>query len=330
MGRILLSAPDDRPWSWGRHLARALVEMGHEVELFDFRSAERPNEDVLEAAGQFRPVLHVAWKGEAYAPQTLVRLASRGVYNVLWHPDASLPQWLPPLAAAADLCCVQSRGMLPQFRKAGIREPEWLMEGITPSCFAYEEMTSAERRDYACDVVVIGTIDRELGYRRRLHALNRLIREGVRVRWWGRRMSFRRNRLRDYFSPARRAWGGRMVWDGTYAKACHCARIFLAIPRYPHVPGGLSNRAFWVTGLGTCYLTLYRAGMEEFFEPGREVVTFADEDEMVEKVRYHLDHRSEREAIAAAGQRRTLGNHTNHHTFARLFEMVAQRGGPRL
>lgn len=328
MARLLLSAPDDRPWSWGRHLAVALSEMGHEVRLFDFRSARRPNEDILQEADSFQPTLHIAWKGEAYDPEALGRLSSMGIYNVLWHPDASVPGWLPPLARAADLCCVQSRGMLPRFREAGILGAEWLMEGITPSCFAYDGISPSERREYACDVVAIGTVDREPGYRRRLHALNRLIREGLTVKWWGRKMSLRRNRLRDYFSAARRAWGGRIVSGAAYAKACHLAKVVLAMPRYPEVPGGLSNRAFWVTGLGAFYMSLYRAGMEEFFELGREVVAFRDEDDMVQKVRHYLEHDTERREIAAAGQRRTLGNFTNHHAFGRLFAIIAERGGP--
>ena len=325
MAPILLSAPNNKPWTFGRHLEVALQETGRDVTLFDFRNVRRPNEGVIEAAQRLRPRLHIVWKGEDYRPETFRRLAALGVYNVLWHPDISVPRWLPPLARESDLCCVQSAGMFEAFRKAGIEDPQWLMEGITPSCFAYREISPAEQAKYTCDVVLVGTVSYK---RKRMAYLNRLVQEGVRVKWWGRRLGFRLTRLRDWLSPGRRAWGGDYVWNDRYAKACHCAKIFLALPSHPEVPGGLSNRALIATGLGTFYLSLYRKGMEEFFDLGKEVVTFRDEDEMMRKVRYYLMHNVERREIAAAGQRRALGNYTNQHAFKRLFRMIAARGGP--
>lgn len=328
MSGVLMSAPAEKPWSNGPHLATALRDVAGQSALFDFRGADDPDAELLALAGELAPVLHVAWKGERFRPETLRRLSAQGVFNVLWHPDASVPDWLPPLADAADLCCVQSRGMLPEFRRAGIRDPEWLMEGFTPACYAYETVTPEEREQFTCDVTLVGTIDRVPGYRRRLRALNCLIREGLTVRWWGRRMSLRRNPPWLYFSPARRAWGGQMVWNDTFAKACHCARIHLALPRRAEVPGGLSNRAFMATGVGAFYLSLYRQGMEEFFTLGEEVEAFHDEDEMVQKVRYYLEHEEERRRVARAGQKRALACYTNQHTFRRLLRLVAERGGP--
>ena len=330
MARILLSAPDDRPWNTGRHLAVALRDLGHEVRLSDFRGAKRPDEALLDSARSLRPALHVMWKGETYRPEAVRGVAEGGAYTVLWHPDATCPPWLPRLAAVSHLVCVQSRGMFDAFRAAGIGDPQWLMEGVTPSCFACDALTARDRRKYGCDVVLIGTVGNKPEYRKRLDALNRLIREGLKVRWWGPRLLLRLNGLRAWLSPAARVWGRSRVWGATFAKACHCARVCLTLPAFPELPGGLSNGAFMATAVGAFYLSLYREGMEEFFEPGREVAVFGTEDEMMERVRHYLAHDDERQAIAAAGQRRTLGAYTNHHTFRRLFGLVAERGGPRL
>jgi hypothetical protein len=328
MARIMLSVPNEKPWSYGGHLEAALRELGHEVFLMDFRGVDDPNERARRVAAEFQPVVHVVWKGEVYAPETLRQIRGQGAFNVLWHPDAALPDWVPPLAAASDLFCIQSRGMFETCRRAGIERPEWLMEGLTPSCFAIDESTDEDAERYACDVVTVGTVDRLPGYRRRLHALDRLRRAGIDARWWGRRVALRLNPPWVWLSPARRAWGGGMVWGPSYAKVCRYARIFLTWPLFPDVSGGLSNRAFIATGLGAFYLSGYRRGMEEFFELGREVVVFHCEDEMIEQVRYYLRHEDERRAIATAGQARTLASYTNHHAFRRLFRMIAARGGP--
>ena len=76
-------------------------------------------------------------------------------------------------------------------------------------------------------------------------------------------------------------------------------------------PVNASNmRLFEATGVGTCLLTDWKANLRELFEPDAEVVAYRDAEECVEKVRYLLDHEAERRRIAAAGQRRTLRDHT--------------------
>jgi len=76
-------------------------------------------------------------------------------------------------------------------------------------------------------------------------------------------------------------------------------------------PVSASNmRLYEATGVGTCLLTDWKANLAELFEPDVEVVTYRNSKEAIEKVRYLLGHESERRAIAAAGQRRTLRDHT--------------------
>jgi len=69
-------------------------------------------------------------------------------------------------------------------------------------------------------------------------------------------------------------------------------------------------RMYEATGLGACLLTDWKDNLPELFEPDVEVVTYRSGNECVEKTRYLLDHDSERRAIAAAGHRRTLRDHT--------------------
>lgn len=82
-------------------------------------------------------------------------------------------------------------------------------------------------------------------------------------------------------------------------------------------------RMFEATGVGTCLLTDRKERLPELFEPDREVVTYASAAECVEKVRYLLDHERERASIAAAGQRRTLRDHTFAHRAAQLDAIIS-------
>jgi spore maturation protein CgeB len=69
-------------------------------------------------------------------------------------------------------------------------------------------------------------------------------------------------------------------------------------------------RLYEATGVGTCLLTDWKQNIGELFEPDIEIVTYRSADEAIEKTRYLLDHDAERKRIAAAGQRRTLRDHT--------------------
>ena len=90
-------------------------------------------------------------------------------------------------------------------------------------------------------------------------------------------------------------------------------------------PLSASNmRLFEATGVGSCLITDWKANLAELFEPETEVLTYRHPEECIEKVEYILDHESERRAIAAAGQRRTLNEHTFTSRAARIDEIIKE------
>ncbi|HCI54504.1 MAG TPA: hypothetical protein DFI01_01105, partial [Bacteroidales bacterium] len=69
-------------------------------------------------------------------------------------------------------------------------------------------------------------------------------------------------------------------------------------------------RLFEATGVGSCLLTDNKANMNELFRSGKEVVTYDNIDDCIEKAKWLLENDTEREKIAKAGQKRTLETHT--------------------
>lgn len=69
-------------------------------------------------------------------------------------------------------------------------------------------------------------------------------------------------------------------------------------------------RLFEATGVGTCLLTDWKENLGDLFEVDSEVVAYRSLDECSEKLRWLLANESGRRAIADAGQRRTLRDHT--------------------
>jgi len=84
-------------------------------------------------------------------------------------------------------------------------------------------------------------------------------------------------------------------------------------------------RMFEATGVGACLLTDRKENLANLFAPESEVVSYGSAAECVEKVRYLLEHESERAAVAAAGQRRTLRDHTFAHRAAQIDAIIRQR-----
>src|SRR5258708_25018123 len=121
------------------------------------------------------------------------------------------------------------------------------------------------------------------------------------------------------------------------------ARSRVALNRHGDVAEGFANnmRLYEATGVGTCLLTDSRKDLDRFFDVGKEVVTYDSADDCVEKIKYLLDHEDERAAIAAAGQVRTLKEHTYRQRMQELAEILGEvlanpptrapsvNGGPR-
>ena len=77
-------------------------------------------------------------------------------------------------------------------------------------------------------------------------------------------------------------------------------------------------RLFEATGVGSLLITDEKDNLSEFFEVGKEIVTYGDADELVDKIRFYLAHEEKRSRIARAGQERTLREHTYLHRMREL------------
>lgn len=90
-------------------------------------------------------------------------------------------------------------------------------------------------------------------------------------------------------------------------------------------PRSASNmRLFEATGVGTCLLTDWKENIGEIFEPEKEVVTYKNPEECIERVKWLLEHPKERKAIAKAGQERVLRDHTFKKRAILLDQIIKQ------
>lgn len=84
----------------------------------------------------------------------------------------------------------------------------------------------------------------------------------------------------------------------------------------------IKGRNFEIPGCCTFLLTSAVEGLDEYFVPGKEIVTFTDTDDLIKKANHYLNSEEERESIAQAGYRRTLDEHTYEKRFTEMFKVM--------
>ena len=77
-------------------------------------------------------------------------------------------------------------------------------------------------------------------------------------------------------------------------------------------------RTFEATGAGTCLLNENAHNIGTLFTPNKEIMTYNNEEELIEKIKFLLANKHKAQRIAQAGQKRTL----KEHTFDRVFNDI--------
>lgn len=104
------------------------------------------------------------------------------------------------------------------------------------------------------------------------------------------------------------------------------SKINLCITRGAHasVYGSSSSRPFELGAMAACIVANPYQGMEEWFEPEKEIIMAQSADEAIERYTYLLAHDRERQAVAAAARRRVLKQHTFRHRANDLVGIIRQ------
>jgi len=114
------------------------------------------------------------------------------------------------------------------------------------------------------------------------------------------------------------------VWGLDMYRALLSSKI--TINRHIDVAENYANnmRLYEATGCGAMLITEYKDNLNELFKDGSELVVYRSAEELIDRVRYYLEHEKEREAIAKAGQKRTLSEHTYYHRMRELLKIIGE------
>jgi spore maturation protein CgeB len=125
-------------------------------------------------------------------------------------------------------------------------------------------------------------------------------------------------------SPIRRRWRGQAWGLDMYQRF---ARAAVVVNRHSDYAEGFANnmRLYEATGAGAALVTEAAPNLAELFTPEVEVATYDGADALVATVRELLADPERAQRIAAAGQRRTLAEHTYPQRMEELSQMLVER-----
>jgi spore maturation protein CgeB len=262
---------------------------------------------VLDQADEFRPdVVYV--QDLSALPQKILRLLRRD--RLLAGQIASEPPAADCLLRF-DLLMSSFPHFVQRFRELGI-DSEYFRIGFDPRVLMH--LDQHPQREGAVFVGSLGPSQHGRG--------NRVLEQAAAsapIRFWGRGVE-----ELAATSAIRRNYRGE-AWGIDMFNVLRRARVTLN--RHIDVAEGYANnmRLFEATGVGSLLLTDEGRNLSELFEPGREVATYRDAADLAKKVKRFLADEEERAAVASAGQRRTLEEHTYALRMRELVELLAKR-----
>ncbi len=340
------------------NFAGSLMGMGHDLIYFDFMSLlkqhgrDAMNRQLLEVAKSEKPdVMFTVLFGDELDRATIRRISDSGITTTVnwfcddhWRFEDFSSRWAP----CFDWVVTTAHSALPKYEQIGyhtVIKSQWACNH-----FSYHKLNLPLKYD----TTFVGQ-----PYGDRRAKIDAVRSAGHAVHTWGHgwpagRLSQAQmievfNQSRINFNPAdssivdrdgldrltrlgkrllpKRAHNWRPVRIAQRAAQAIVggARSSLVVPAQidgdVH-PKQIKGRTFEVPGCGGFLLTEFAENLDAYYVDGKEVVCFNGVDDLICKVDYYLRNEDERAAIAEAGYRRTLREHTYTARFHDIFRCM--------
>ncbi len=112
------------------------------------------------------------------------------------------------------------------------------------------------------------------------------------------------------FSPLPKAnYRGLARTTTEMPKIFHLSKVNLNFTSKP-IRTGIPLRLWDILGAGGFALTNYQSEIPEYFEVGKDLDVYASEEELIDKIKYYLEHEEERREIARNGYQKAKGQYS--------------------
>jgi hypothetical protein len=274
---------------------------------------------VVEMCRQFQPHWLLSTGISPVQRHALEQIGHLGVkrLNFLtddpWNPGHNT-SWFMGALSTYDHVFSPRRANLQQLSQLGCKQVSYLPFGYAPELhFGEPPEGSEEERLFACDVAFAGGADPD-----RVDHIKALISNRFNVALYGGYW----NRFRETAPSARGHADPR-----TIRKAIGGAKVALCLVRRANRDGH-AMRSFEVPAIGACMLVEDTLEHREIFgQDGQTVVYFRTAGEMVDKTRWLLENKEERERLAQASHEAVVRNGNTYRD--RLTDLLLAATNPQ-
>ncbi len=331
--RIIIATNDqaDAPGTESMGYLRALAALGHEVEYFyyrkksffysNFRKAwiRKMNRRLIERVKGWGADLLLVVRG-GYVFGETIRAIHRmtSCRTVIFYPDNPFGS---PVTPALDLDALRSYQLFltrdryyeDELRAQGVTMVKFLPHGYDPKFYRTVPLTPEEERRLRADVSFVGA-----PYPFRVAFFNEMVGPDVDFKIWGRQD------WKEVKNPwLRQRYSGGPLSEEEKVKVYNASTVNLNLQHPSGAVLGLDERSFGIVGSGGLLLVNHKRGLEEFFRPGEEIVTFSSREEFQSRLHELLRNPEEARAIAQRGQLRAQAEHTHHHRAKTILEWLS-------
>ncbi len=272
------------------------------------------NEIVIAKAVEHKPDLILGLAQAPLSPEGIGRLKTLGVPVAFWFVEdfRTLGYWEHVADHYDHFFTIQRGPFFEELEKRGIKNYYYLPQACSPSVHRPLVLDEADRQKYSADLSFMGA-----AYYNRKQCFPRLLDYDFKI--WGTEWNL------DSAVGKKTQNKNERVSTEDCVKIYNCGQINLNLHSstfHQDVnPNGdfVNPRTFEIAACGGFQLVDERSELPHLFKPGEEIITFKDIEDLKEKIDYYLEHKEERDAIAAKSRVKALSEHSFER---RLEEML--------
>jgi spore maturation protein CgeB len=299
----------------------SLLEMGHEVILFDFMGELRQhgknemNQMLIEVAAKLKPqvtIFHLYT--DQFLTETISALKKHTTTLSIFHDDTWRKEYFLQWAPLFDFSTTPDTFSLRKYKTLGMRNVLLFPYGCSQA--RYKKLNLQKEID-------VSFVGRWHPYRQWL--IKRLEKAGIKVKafgpgWQGGMIDhdemirvFNQSKINLNLSNS-------ASWDIRYLISS--PRAILDRVRSKKNVEQLKARHFEINSCGGFQLSYYVTGLEQHYLIGDEIAVYDDADDLIEKALFYLKNEDVRDTIADSGYRRTVADHAFKKRFAEIFSAM--------
>ena len=300
---------------------KVLKAMGHVVELFDYMGEMQAhgktemNQRLLERVRNWQPAAAVfSLYTDQFEPDTINALRAHTKTFCFFHDDTWRVEYSRYWARQFNYFSTPDLHGEMKYRELGLSNAIYFPFGCNEQVFRKMEVGKK------FDVSFVGSWH---PYRQWL--INRIRKAGIVVKVMGYRWpkgEVDQEGMVKIFNESKINLNltNSASWDARYLAAS--PRALINRLRSKKNIEQMKARIFEVNGCGAFQLTYFVEGLANCYDIDHEIAVYADANDLIEKIKFYLEHEALRESMAAAGYTRTMKDHTFKNRFSHVFSRM--------